>query len=487
MRSSRLAAMALAVALVLLGSLVAQAQQALSLLIDGVRITPDVPPVILNGRTLVPIRFIAEGMGMAVGWDGATQTVTLRTQEITVVMQVGHPTAYVGSRAVTLDVPPRIMQGRTMVPLRFVAEATGARVDFEAATLTVRITSGGASAPGTPGPPGEPPPPPPSEPPPPPPGQEPPGGAAIPALGPSLDLSRVAMGSSTTAVQAAWGEPVRREPGFYGIEWWRWQPDPARYLTAGFRDGRLVALYALGNGWSYRGISRQHTPQQALEQLGLGRDNTLNWDGQRWRFDCSQGALSDYGQLPLVVADGHVGIIYPDWAEQRVAAMLVMDPATFMASAPASRMSGCTLWYARRPPTPVELIGAARTAAEGSEARLLLDLTNVERALRGLPPLAWSDLAADAALGHSRDMAEQNFFSHTSPTTGSPGDRLRRAGLPDRCGYGENIAAGYVDGLAVHHGWMNSPGHRKNLLNPHFDQMGVGVYERQYTENMIDC
>ena len=79
----------------------------------------------------------------------------------------------------------------------------------------------------------------------------------------------------------------------------------------------------------------------------------------------------------------------------------------------------------------------------------------------------------------SQDMHDKNYFSHTSPTYGSPFDMMKSFGISYRTA-GENIAKGYRTPQAVVDGWMNSEGHRANILNASFKQIGVGYYANGY-------
>jgi uncharacterized YkwD family protein len=103
----------------------------------------------------------------------------------------------------------------------------------------------------------------------------------------------------------------------------------------------------------------------------------------------------------------------------------------------------------------------------------VISLINQERANEGLPALSNQSQLTSAARTHSDDMACNNFFSHTSPTTGSPFDRITAAGYSYSAA-GENIAAGYGSPSALVDGWMNSSGHRANILSTNFTQIGVG-------------
>ncbi|WP_282204860.1 CAP domain-containing protein [Kitasatospora fiedleri] len=82
---------------------------------------------------------------------------------------------------------------------------------------------------------------------------------------------------------------------------------------------------------------------------------------------------------------------------------------------------------------------------------------------------------ATAALRHSEDMAARNFFDHTNPDGAGPQQRIDAVGYA-WSGWGENIARGQKDAAAVMESWMNSPGHRANILNCKFTELGVGVH-----------
>lgn len=112
---------------------------------------------------------------------------------------------------------------------------------------------------------------------------------------------------------------------------------------------------------------------------------------------------------------------------------------------------------------------------EGAEtpAERVLYLTNLERRAQGLPPVKGQENLAAAALAHAADMAALDYFSHDSADGRSPWDRLRDAGYAFSSA-GENIAAGYATAQAVLEGWMNSPGHRANILGAAFRELGVG-------------
>ncbi|MEU4761613.1 CAP domain-containing protein [Actinosynnema sp. NPDC023794] len=120
------------------------------------------------------------------------------------------------------------------------------------------------------------------------------------------------------------------------------------------------------------------------------------------------------------------------------------------------------------PPAPTR----TRTEVELAEAKAF-ELTNAERAANGCPVLAADDRLAAAARAHSADMAAQDYFDHVSQDGRSFVDRVKAAGYA--APGAENIAAGQRTAEAVIKGWMDSPGHRANILNCKLKTLGVGM------------
>ncbi len=126
----------------------------LSVLVNGSVLTGDVAPFIQDGRVLVPMRAIFEALGANVTWDASTQTVTATEGDTSVSLVVGQNTATVGEETDTLDVPAQIVGGGTVVvPLRFVSEAMGAQVSWEAGqnqvVVNAAVTNTGGALPAT--------------------------------------------------------------------------------------------------------------------------------------------------------------------------------------------------------------------------------------------------------------------------------------------------------------------------------------------------
>lgn len=100
----------------------------------------DVPAVITNGRTMIPIRAVAEALGVEVGWEDSTRQITLTQAGTTIVMTIDSMDALVNDKTVTMDVAPYISEGRTLLPVRYVAEFFGQKVEWEESTRRVFIS-----------------------------------------------------------------------------------------------------------------------------------------------------------------------------------------------------------------------------------------------------------------------------------------------------------------------------------------------------------
>lgn len=131
------------------------------------------------------------------------------------------------------------------------------------------------------------------------------------------------------------------------------------------------------------------------------------------------------------------------------------------------------------PPSPnqekiPDRAGQEETTEGLTEIQLqVIKLTNQQREKNGLAPLKSDVQLAQVAQTKSEDMSANKYFSHTSPTYGSPFDMLKQFGVSYRTA-AENIAAGQRSADEVVNAWMNSPGHRKNILNQDITHIGVG-------------
>lgn len=161
--------------------------------------------------------------------------------------------------------------------------------------------------------------------------------------------------------------------------------------------------------------------------------------------------------------------------------------AAFVALNGANRVGNPTQTAAPKAPAPTPTVPS--TPGVSAEMQQVLDLVNAERTSRGLVPVRFSAQLNSAALAHTQRQAGDGTIYHTDPRDGSsPGDRISRTGYRFST-WGENVAAGQRTPAAVVQAWMKSKGHCQNILNPAFNELGVGYvtggqyYNHFWTQN----
>jgi uncharacterized YkwD family protein len=142
----------------------------------------------------------------------------------------------------------------------------------------------------------------------------------------------------------------------------------------------------------------------------------------------------------------------------------------------------------RPEPTPELTPAPNPPAGLSAEEQQMIDLVNAARKEAGLQPLIADVKLSEVARLKSKDMAENNYFSHQSPTYGSPFEMMQRFGIAYSSA-GENIACNQTV-QAAHEALMNSPGHRENILKPTFTHIGIGIVDggqcgKMFTQQFI--
>ncbi len=291
-------------------------------------------------------------------------------------------------------------------------------------------------------------------------------------------LFGLSLGATQEQTVAVLGKPARREPGALGYEWWIYNQNPNRYLQIGFLGEKAVDIYsnaplaASGGvriGASYQELARQHKIKPIVSFTYA---------------NASVEITNQPKERPLVLADETPVIFYTDkYDDNRVTAIRLIDKLALLRGGFYE-----TKWtYQDDTPDfdPPPLTPKEREQVDAAHERQILDLVNVIRFRHQLTALRWDPQAAQVARGHSRDMEINRFFNHVSASTGlNPFQRLKNAGIAYRKA-GENIAAGYPDAIEAVEGWMNSPGHRKNILDKGFTKLGIGVTDDYYTQDFV--
>ncbi|MDP4161548.1 MAG: CAP domain-containing protein [Bacillota bacterium] len=271
------------------------------------------------------------------------------------------------------------------------------------------------------------------------------------------------------------GKPQRIDRTLYGYDWYIYKDDYNHYFQAGIENNKVVTLYAIGKDLNVSPFEITEPVEEIFNTQFIDANININLNGNLYRFELND---SDLNSRPLMqIGDVYVQL-YIDQFTGTLSSVRFLDAATLIKERPYE------LVYRGQLLEPLKPNSAQWKLIENSTEQEIFDLTNILRVRNNVKPLKWDEKTAKVAYGHSKDMAIHHDFSHTSKKYGSLSDRLKTSKVIYQSA-GENIAAKYTDGPAVIEGWMNSKGHRDTLLNKEFTHLGVGVYEKYYTQNFI--
>lgn len=296
----------------------------------------------------------------------------------------------------------------------------------------------------------------------------------------AISIYQIPIGVASTEVETHLGKPNRIEPSGFGFDWWVYNGDLSNYVQVGMMNGRVNTVYSNGSNLSVGNLVRGDSYSLLAETFSLQKSFDVKYDGAT--FSIVQNEV-DMTEHPIVM-DGSVAIqFFIDVHDQnRITAIQLMDIPTMIKIGNAA----ISYRYIGTPPniTVPTLNFEQQKLVNEAHEKQILDLANTVRVRAGLSTLSWNGEAAVVARSHSVDMKDNHFFDHESPSTGSPFDRLENAGV-EYVSAGENIAMGYRTAVSVHEGWMNSKGHRDNILKPQFRTLGVGALNDYYTQNFV--
>lgn len=342
-------------------------------------------------------------------------------------------------------------EGTTYVPLRYVGEKLGKEVGYDPANGTIWV------------------------------GERPkelatPSAQKTATPSAKTGIYGIYVGQKEQEVSSLLGTPGHKELSALKYEWWVYNKDIQRYIQVGVKDGKVVDLYSNASTWDFAGLKVGSEKSVVLSRYP-NREVNFSYDG------ASFTVKNDKEDRWLAVKDGVAIIFYFDLHQSnRLTAIRQLSLDTLVKSV----IFPYTYRYYTEPDiAPPVLTATEQEQVDRGNERIIFDLANVARARFGLPLLTWNEEAAKVARAHSLDMWQNHFFDHVSPTTGlTPAERMEQAAIAYRM-TGENIAKGYFDAIEAHEGWMNSLGHRENLLDKDYTTLGVGVKEDLYTQEFV--
>lgn len=285
------------------------------------------------------------------------------------------------------------------------------------------------------------------------------------------------MDKSVQVIEKELGKPERIDPTQYGYKWWIYGMGSEKYIQIGIdnQTHRVTTMYVLGDQLKTEPFTIGSTPKPVYNKEHLTNTIAFVDQGTAIKFELTKEDMSirplvKYGNGWLQLAIDHV--------THRIMAVRYMSPDVLVKLKPYTVMYLGTLHQA------ANINNKEWDKVDQAESKEIFDMTNILRKRYGQKTLKWSPAAADAAFKHSKEMYDKHYFSHDSKWSGNLGDRLQHENITFRIA-GENIAAHYPDSAASVLGWMNSIDHRKNFLSSLFNELGVGVYHAEYTQDFV--
>ncbi len=279
-----------------------------------------------------------------------------------------------------------------------------------------------------------------------------------------FSIHNIELGDMRSDVEEQVGLPKRSTMNEYGTNWYAYHENYHNFFMVAYNtDDEVVGLYtnqALVT--SLEGINFDSTRESVLSKLGEPlkaiRKGFVNYQ-----------IANDQVLDMFLIHDYYVTIFYDKHENSTVTAVQIISEEL------ENQKDG----YYAEPNTALK---------EGFEYQLF-DLTNAARVNHDLPVLSWDESVRMTARDHSKDMAINNYFSHTNLEGQSPFDRMTEDNISYRMA-GENLAAGLSSSIFAHEGLMNSIGHRESILQPGFESLAVGVaFDAEskpfYTENFL--
>ncbi len=402
------------ISITLLSSVIAT--ESINVSLDGQPLIFDVSPQIINDRTMVPFRAIFESLGAEVSWDQETRTAIGIKDDITIHLPIDSYTAMVNGNSYLLDSPATIIEGRTLVPIRFISENMGLSVNWVSSSRTVQLSTTGTFP------------------------------------DPITEtrefvLQGLAIGSSLSSTIENLEQPDRIDESIYGFDWYIYNNDYGNYIQVGIENNTVVALFSNSQNWTSRsGLKVGTTYQSVHNHYGdsltkIKKGNTVYHYLDR-TYDM------------YLVDDSYLRVFYDEHNNNTLTSILLIDKDVEM------NLLG---YY-----------GPPSEALKVSFEKQSLDLANAIRYRFDKDPLSWDSEASQTARRHSQDMSDRTFFDHVNPDNESSVERFQNDSIDYRM-LAENIALGQFSAIYVHEEWMNSKGHRDNLLLD-IERLGVGVY-----------
>jgi uncharacterized protein YkwD len=273
------------------------------------------------------------------------------------------------------------------------------------------------------------------------------------------NFCNIKLGTSEDEVISLIGNPSRVDLSEYGFNWYVYNQYKNKFAMVGIENGKVVALYT------------NSLQSNLMKTINFSKDRTYilsNYKPLEYKKKgYTKFIISSKGEYDVLeFRDMYITVFYDIYNSYKITSYQIIDKNT------EDKSKDIYPQYSK--------------ALRDSFEREVIDLTNSVRDKYNLSRVKYDDKAQISSRKHSLDMKQNNFFDHINLRGQDPFDRMKTENI-DYKSAGENIAAGQTSAIFAHEAWMNSEGHRKNILN-NYEKLGVGVefggnYKIYYTQN----
>lgn len=289
--------------------------------------------------------------------------------------------------------------------------------------------------------------------------------------GPIFDM----IGKSTNELEEEFGDPIRKDKSAYGYVWWVY-PDEESYLQFGVEDEKVVTIYGTGD-IQFEPVTIGKPYKDLNEELDFSKEVTYQHKLNSYQFRLSKEEIKS---KPLVQVTDHIFMqLYFDIFTNKLSSIRVLTGDVLLKHRPYE------IKYRGQLPEELNLTEEQWEKIEKGMEQQIFDITNQFRKNHQINGLEWDETVRKVAYLHSKDMENEQYFSHYGLDGSGLKERLRAEDV-FYVAAGENIAALYPDAPSAMAGWLNSKGHREALLNKEYTHLGVGVYRMYYTQNFLE-
>ncbi|SDQ63582.1 CAP domain-containing protein [Virgibacillus salinus] len=281
---------------------------------------------------------------------------------------------------------------------------------------------------------------------------------------------------STDELIKAFGEPVRRDQSGYGYEWWVYTDQQKQHIQFGVVGDEIRSIYAVGNDLSLEPIEIGQDYESVKKELSITNEVSYSKKLNSYTFRLKDEEIQ--GRPLVKLTDDIFMQLYFDTFTNKLSSIRVLSADILLQHRPYE------MEYRGDLPEKPNYSDKKWEEIETGMEQQVFNITNVLRNQYGETSLKWDETVSEVAYLHSKDMAENNYFSHYALN----GDGLKERLAAQEVFYqaaGENIAAQYPDVPSAMHGWLNSEGHREALLKEDYTHLGVGVFRFYYTQNFL--